>query len=164
MVPTHNPLAAYPPELIARVAEQAARDADLTADFLKGVGLDPHPGTTRPLPSDFLLELGAAMRLLAWEVNGLDLLDAGLPTARDAILQTFQGAVRRIHDPSSPAPTLCRTLFRITVERLAWAGPRDLHAEILLDIPDEDELVEAMARFLWDHREAPPADDGSEAS
>src|SRR3954451_8327325 len=85
MVPTDNPLAAYPPELIARVAEQAARDADLTAHFLKGVGLAPPAGTTRPLPSGFLLELGAALRLLAWEVDGLDLNESGLPTARDAI-------------------------------------------------------------------------------
>src|SRR4051794_12429450 len=163
MVPSDNPLAAFPPELVARVAEQAARDADLTAHFLNGVGLGPLPGTTRPLPSDLLLELGAAMRLLAWEVDGLELHESGLPTARDAILQAFQGAERRIHDPSSPAPGLCRSVFRITGERLAWVGPRDLHAEILLGIPDEDDLVEAMARFLWDHRDALRAGDGSEA-
>ena len=73
MVPTDNSLAAYPPELITGVAEQAARDADLTAHFLTAVGLAPAPGKVRRLPSEFLLELGAAMRLLAWEVDGLDL-------------------------------------------------------------------------------------------
>src|SRR5438067_10767074 len=105
MVPTHDSLAAYPPELIARIAEQAARDADLTAEFLKGVGLGPPPGTTRPLPSELLLELGAAMRLLAWEMDGLDLHGFGLPTARDAILRAFHDALRRIHDTSTPAPS-----------------------------------------------------------
>ncbi len=164
MVPTDNSLAAYPPELITRVAEQAARDADLTAHFLTAVGLAPPPGKVRRLPSEFLLELGAAMRLLAWEVEGLDLHESHLPSARDAILQSFRDSTRRMHDPASPAPCLGRSVFRLTVERLAWAGPRDLHAEILLDIPDEDALVEAMARFLWDRRAAPPADDGSEAS
>src|SRR3954453_10920536 len=87
MLPTENSLAAFPPELIARVAEQAARDADLAAEFLKGVGLNPPPGTTRALPSDLLLELGAAMRLLAWERDGLDMHDSGLPTSRAAILE-----------------------------------------------------------------------------
>src|SRR3954467_4937985 len=119
MVPTDNSLAAYPPELIARVAEQAARDADLTAYFLKAVGFIPPPGTTIFLPGEFLLELGAAMRLLAWEVDGLDLHEFGLPTARDAILQAFRDATRRIDDPSSPAPSLRRAVFRITVEHLA---------------------------------------------
>src|SRR3954453_197751 len=128
MVPTENSLAAFPPELIARVAEQAARDADLAAEFLKGVGLDPPPGTTRALPGDFLLELGAAMRLLAWERDGLELRDSGLPAPQAAILEAFQGAIRRIHDPSSPAPSLGRIVFRISVELLAWVGPRDLHA------------------------------------
>src|SRR3954462_9471169 len=83
MVPTENPLAAYPPELIDRVAEQAARDADLTAHFLKAVGLVPRADEAGPLPADLLLELGAAMRLLAWEVDGVDLQEPGLPTAKE---------------------------------------------------------------------------------
>jgi len=119
MVPTGNLLAAYPPELIARVAEQAARDADLTGYFLKGVGLAPPAGTNRLLPRDFLLELGAAMRLLAWEVEGLELHESGLPTAQDAILEVFQDATRRLHDPSAPAPSRAQAVFRLTVDRLA---------------------------------------------
>jgi len=164
MVPTGNLLAAYPPELIARVAEQAARDADLTADFLMVVGLSSPAGTNGLLPSDFLLQLGSAMRLLAWEVDWLDLHESGLPTAQDAILEVFQDATRRLHDPSAPAPSRAQAVFRLTVDRLAWVGPRDLHAEILLDFPDEETLVETMARFLWDQREAAHADDGSKAS
>ena len=104
MVPTDNSLAAYPPELITRVAEQAARDADLTAHFLKAVGLAPPPGTVRRLPSEFLLELGAAMRLLAWEVDGLDLHEPGLPTARDAILQVVPGRHSPHPRPLVPGP------------------------------------------------------------
>ena len=55
MVPSDNSLAAYPPELITRVTEQAARDADLTAHFLTAVGLASPPGKVRRLPSEFLL-------------------------------------------------------------------------------------------------------------
>ncbi len=161
MVPTDNPPTTYPPELIDRVAEQAARDADMTAGFLEAIGLTPPSGEARHLPGDFLLELGAAMRLLAWEVDGLDLHGAGLPTARDAILRVFRDATNRLRNQSFPIPSLGRDVFRISVERLAWVGPRDLHAEILLDVPDEDTLVEAMARFLWDRRAVASAGDGS---
>jgi hypothetical protein len=166
MVPTDNSLGAYPPELIARFAEQAAGDADMTIHFLGLVGLTPSPGETLELPRDFLLELGAAMRLLSWERDGLVVHESGLPTGRDAFLQAFSSLLDTIQDLSSPAPasSLHRDVFRVTFERLAWVGPRDLHAEIVLDLPDEDALVEAMARFLWDRRRAPVAEVGSEAS
>ena len=35
---------------------------------------------------------------------------------------------------------------------MAWAGPRCLEAEILLEAPDDDALVESLARFLWANR------------
>ena len=117
-----TPLAAFPPELIARVAEQAARDADLTAHFLTAVGLGPPPGRARPLPGDFLLELGAAMRLLAWEVDGLDLHESGLPAARDAILQAFRDAARRARRPSLPGP-VPRPVRLPHSPSSAWPGP-----------------------------------------
>ncbi len=163
MVSSDTTLAAFPPELIARVAEQAAGDADLVAHFLEELGLAPTPGTTRQLPGELLLDLGAAMRLLAWEVAGLELNEPGLPAAGDAILQAFRAAMRRKHEPSAPASALGRAVLRITAERLAWVGPRDLHAEILLDVPDEDELVEAMAHFLWERRGDGAVDQGGEA-
>jgi len=167
MVLTNSTLAPYPPELIERVADQAARDAHLTANLLDEAGLAPLPGGVRSFPAEFLLELGAAARLLAWESAGLELhRQAGLPAARDAIGMAFRDAARRLADPAAIAPgqPLSRAVFRLTLERLAWVGPRDLRAEILLDAPDEDALVEALARFLWDRRGAPPADDGSKAS
>jgi hypothetical protein len=164
MAPTDPsiPLATFPPELISRVAEQAAQDAELAAHTLKGVGLGPPPGGVRRLPPEFLLELGAACRLLAWEVGGLTLhREAGLPPARDAILRAFQDAAARKADPSAPAPgpSLIRAVFDLTVECLAWTGPAYLRAEVLLDTPDEDVLVDAMARFLWEHRHGPPANE-----
>jgi len=152
MVTNDNLYAAYPPELIDRVASLAERDAGLTAEFLGAVGLAPPPGEACRLPARVLLELGAAMRLLAWEEEGLDCRRAGLPIARDAILRVFREATDLLRDPSGPAPTLGRDVFGFTVDHLAWAGPKDLRAEILLDFPDEDALVEVMARFLWDNR------------
>jgi hypothetical protein len=145
--------------LITRLAEQAARDADLALDILTRVGLGPPPGEVRYLPATFLLELGAACRLLAWEVTGLTLhREAGLPSARDALRDAFWGAAALAADPSAPdpGPSLSRAVFALAVDRLAWAGPAYLRAEVILDSPDEDVMVEAMARFLWDHRRRPP--------
>jgi hypothetical protein len=166
MVLSVNPIAPYPPELIDRVAEMAASDADLAGHCLRTLGLAPTDGTVRSLPGDFLIEFGAAMRLIAWEVGGLNPVEFGLPTARDAILQALQYATRRILHPGSPAPApaLAPAVFRVVVERLAWAGPRDLDAEILLEVPDEDVLIEAMARFLWARRGAARADEGGNSS
>jgi len=159
MVPTEDPLASFPPEMIASVAEQAARDADLTAHFLQAAGFAPRPGKALRLPGSLLLGLGAAMRLLSWETQGLDLQGAGFPTAEDVILQIFEDATRRPLDPTSPS--LCRQVLRFGIERMAWAGPRELGAELLLEFPDEDALVEEMARFLWAHRASTPDQDGS---
>ena len=160
MVPTGNALAAYPPEILTRVAEQAAGEADMVAQFLDAVGIVSQDGEALRLPIVFLLELGAAMRLLTWEEAGLDLRGAGLPTSREAILRAFRDAASRPDGPAPPMTPLCRQVFGFGIERMAWAGPRELDAEILLDFPDEDALVEAMARFLWDRRAATPGYDG----
>lgn len=160
MVPTPPASAVCPPELIALVVEQATRDAELVCHILTSVGLAPPPGGVRCLPADFLRELGAAVRLLHWETAGLTIhLEAGLPAAGDAIRQVFRDAVGRLKDPSAPAPDLAlsRAVRRLTFDRLAWTGPADLRAEIVLDAPDEDVLVEAMARILWDRRHRPTA-------
>jgi len=162
MVAIDGPLETYPPELVARVAGQAARDADLTADFLRGVGLAPLVEAGR-LPAGLLLQLGAAMRLMAFEAEGLDPTRHGMPSAEEAILGAFRDATRRLDDPSTPPATVGRDVFLFSVARLAWAGPREMHAEVLLDVPDEDTLVEAMARFLWDRRmDVSPGEGGRE--
>ena len=60
MAPTDScaGLAAFPPELITHVVEQAVRDADLTAHILTRVGLGPPPGEVRHLPATFLSSSG----------------------------------------------------------------------------------------------------------
>src|SRR5437868_5648101 len=105
MVLINPALAAYPPELIERVADQAARDAQLAANILDEAGLAPSPGGVRSFPAEFLLELGAAARLLAWESAGLELhRQAGLPAAREALQMAFRDAARRLADPATIAP------------------------------------------------------------
>ena len=152
LIPESLDLSLLPPELIRSVAEDAASDADRAAFFLSEVGLALLPGQARRLPAHFLLDLGAAMRLLIWEQAGLTIhLEAGLPCAREATLQVFREALPEAGGSTS---WLAQAVFRLSVDRLAWSGRRDLDADILLDMPDEDALVEVMARFLWANRHA----------
>jgi hypothetical protein len=150
-----------PPELVRSVANEAARDAVRAASFLDAVGLTPPPGGVLQLPANFLLNLGAAMRLLAWEVAGVVVhLEAGLPPARDAIHRVFRETVRESGYGDCTSPWLSLAVLQLSVERFAWTALRDLRADILLDFPDEDALVEAMARFLWDRRHDLQSGDG----
>lgn len=159
--PTPHTVPAIPPELLADVAERADADADRVVLFLQALGLAPAPGQTRALPAAFLLDLGAALRLLAWEAAGLDVhRQAGLPAALDAIRRAFAEAPGYLlRDPTAPAPypPLFRAVLRLTADRLAWAGRRDLGADVVLGDPDEDALIEALAAFLWAHRRPTPA-------
>ena len=163
MVPITDPMAAFPPELIASVAERAAEDANLVAQFLGAADLIPPEGGNKRLPARVLLGLGAAMRLLTWEVGGLDLARLGLPAPDVAVLDALGVPENPTHGPRSPVPFLSSVVFRFGVERLAWCGPATLGAEVLLDDLDEDALVEVLARYLWDrrHRPATESEEGS---
>jgi hypothetical protein len=151
-------LDAYPLELIDRVVELAAEQADFAAGFLRRFGLLPPAGG---FSAEFLLELGAVGRMFFWEYDGLDHhRDAGLPSAGDALLGLVTWHRRPDRDPSAdPPPSLMHAVFVLSVEHLAWTGPRDLKAEVLLGFPDEDALVDAIARFLWENRRHWPDDE-----
>jgi len=162
MVPTSELLAVNPPELVARVIEQAVRDANRSADFMEYVGL--LLGKTRPLSLEFWLSLGAGMHLLEWEVDGVDVSGYGLPSAQDAIIQAFQDEANPVRRPDYIPLAIADAVFHVFVTQLAWSGPWFLHASIALDSPDEDELVEAMARHLWGRRKAVRHDHGGGSS
>src|SRR5262245_10583053 len=80
----------FPGEMVNAVAVDAARDAERVRRFLRLLGLDPAREKLRPIPREFLLHLGAALRLLAWEIKGFFFhREAGLPEARQAIDDAF---------------------------------------------------------------------------
>jgi hypothetical protein len=138
----------------AFAAECAEIDARRVGEFLRRHKIAPPPGESRKLPTAHLLDLAAALRLAGWEWAGLDIhRRAGLPPARDAICNVLLAPTR----PGSglverAVPTLYPAVLHLLIEHFAWSGLRDLGAEMILDTPDEDALVEAMARFLWAHR------------
>src|SRR4029077_16430138 len=95
-------LAPLPPELLAHVADQAIRDADRTASVLEAIGLHPPPEPGFTLSREFLLEFGAAVRLWAWECEGVDLRAHGLTDARTAAHQVLAEASACHLDPTLP--------------------------------------------------------------
>ena len=139
-----------PNDLVRFVADDAARDANRVAIFLDVLGLQACPSKPITLPAGFLLDLGAALRLLLWERNGLRVhRDAGLPSAHEAIVSTFKG----ITNPNSCAwGELSLRVLVLSVEHFAWSARFELEADILLDTPEEEAALDAMAQFLWDHR------------
>jgi len=150
-----------PPDLIRFVAAEATRDAERVVVFLDALDLVPAGGRL-DLPERVFLDLGAALRLVAWEHAGITLhTDAGLPPARAALHAIIAGAAAWPRTEYRPIPGLARAASRLAAEAFAWTGRRDLNADILLEDPDDDAFVEALAHFLWTHRATATPDRGT---
>lgn len=153
-------LSAYPPELIQFATAEAGRDADHVAAFLAAAGLAPRPGETRGFPPGVLLDLGAVVRLRRWEAAGFSVhVEAGLPTARTALDHVINTLVAAAANRAAlaTAGALARSVFEVAVIRFAWGARPILGTDIALDVDDEDALVEALAQFVWAHRNDSPA-------
>src|SRR5262249_48991571 len=141
-------------EMVSAVEADAGRDADRVAMFLDALGIRGTPDQPKPIPHKFLFHLGAALRLLAWEARGFTFhRAAGLPRARQAIRDAFNA----LGEPDADPTQLCLAALRFSVERLAWNGPRDLGADVVLDELTEDAALDALAEFLWTARHNQPA-------
>jgi hypothetical protein len=151
MAPTTRPITIdnLPTDLVAAVAAEAERDAIRVAQFLGHLSLQGTPDKPLSLPRGFLRSLGAALRLLSWEVQGFSFhRDAGLASAAEALGESFAS----LYDPDADTAAFCRAGLRLSVERLAWAGAPELGIDVAVDDADEDMVLEALADFLWAHR------------
>jgi hypothetical protein len=148
-----------PGTLIQAVARDAERDADNVGVFLDvflgRLGLRPPPAQLLQLPAAFLLDLGAALRLLLWEQAGLQVPTlAGLPPARQALhdvlrsLPLYATGARPLNAPA----TLASRVLAAFVDHFAWHGRAELDADLLLSAADEDAFLDALAEFLWARR------------
>jgi hypothetical protein len=141
----------YPAEQVRFAADGAAEEAEWVGAFLAVAGLAPPPGETRGFPPGVLLDLGGMVRLRAWEVAGLDMhRRAGLPTAREALEHIVGVLTAAAANPAelTRAGRLGRAVFGLRMSRFAWAGPTELRADVVLDDPDEDVLLEALVDLL----------------
>lgn len=145
----------FPTDLVRAVAAEAERDADAVGIFLNALGLHATPDRPIHLPAAFLLDLGAALRLLAWEQEGLHPQEvAGLPPARQALADVFLALK---HPPTQvesavAAGSLAYRVCQAFVDHFAWSGRDELDADVTLGEADEDAVLEALADFLWAHR------------
>lgn len=139
----------YPAEMVAAVEADAARDAERVGLFLRRLGLQHTPEKPLQLPAAFLLRLGDALRLLAWEAQGFFVhREAGLPEARQAIRDAFLS----LNETGSDSTELGVAILRLSIERFAWNALPELGADVVLDDAQEDALLEALADFLWAQR------------
>lgn len=156
---TINPRPPFPPLFFEALCEQMLSDVLDAADVLEGMGVPrcaSHlTGKASPvrLPREFLQGILIGVRLLRWERDGVTVhREAGLPSAEEHLVkvaQLFDGPELReyVTDLSERA----RMLF---YEHFAWSGGEDLHGEIGIVAEDDDEFLDRLANFIWDHRHA----------
>ena len=117
--------AAIPDELVEAMAREAARDAENVAVFLRELGFTPSDDRPVRLPAAFLLDLGAALRLLMWESSGLRVhQDSGLPGAERAIIDAFGHLDATAEVEALPPVELPRRVVALFADRFAWHGRR----------------------------------------
>lgn len=151
-------------KFIEAVIRQAHHQAELAAAILHASGYRPcrrqpnpehllpegHP--TRQRAECLLLNLGAAMQISAWERAGLrPELPGDLPTAEEAFQNLLPG-------DSVNAPVvseLSLKVFRTWLQRFSRSSRGALGTDIVLRgaAVCEDELLEALADLLWNHRQ-----------
>ena len=154
---TQSHIPELPAELVSAVTGEAYRDADRVNVFLKALGLVPRAGRQLQLPATFLLDLGAALRLMCWEQCGVCIhLHAGLPSARQALLEVLRSLTTEPDSSGTSTSALPYKVMLLFVERFAWNGWPKLGADVTLELAhaDEESLLEALADFLWEHRSA----------
>jgi hypothetical protein len=144
----------FPTDLVAAITDEAALDADRVGQFLQSCGLRVSPDRPIRLPSSFLMDLGAALRLLDWEQAGIRVhLDAGLPTAEQLLCDILESVTGVRSSPSTlPLGTLTCRVVALFAERFSWHGRKELAADVIVDEADEEDILETLADFLWKNR------------
>ena len=147
-----------PDFVINAVARNAEFRAELTAAFLNAAGLvgKSHDGHVRScgLSADALLELGFVLQLAYWELHGLrSHLPEELPRVGEAATSLAKRAAERASGGEfRRSEELSNQVFGVWWRRFAWNGRELLQADVVLGDIDEDQLIDVMAKFLWDHR------------
>ena len=106
------------------------------------------------LPTRFLLELAAVLRLAAWERQGFRRkLPDDLPTAEEAFADLLDRWTAQTPPSANDAdPPLLTQVVMTWFMCFAWNGWEELQVDVLLDADSERQLVEELADYLWKHR------------
>lgn len=149
----------YPPEQIHCAAICAAEDAARVVAFIDAAGLRDSANKPFPFPPQFLLDLGAAFRLLTWEQLGIRLPpELGLPCGRDALLELLHRRTNTIADSrvAEPFGRLARAVFEVSTTHFVWNAKIADQADVRMVSDDQEEpFLTALAKVLWNHRLLP---------
>ena len=78
-----------------------------------------------------------------------------MPTAEQAIIDAFDCLNASFEADDRCSLETPRRVVALFVDRFAWHGRHDLDTDVMLDDHiDEDALVDALAKLLWDARHA----------
>lgn len=135
------------------VVRNAERMADLTAAALNEMGLISSPPKVW-FSGTFLLELGAVLQIGLWERKGITApFEAGIPSYTEAAGTLAERAAKNpsefrttTHSPLSDA------VVQFWVDHFAWDGMQHMQADIIVGDIDEDQFIDLLATFLWEHR------------
>jgi hypothetical protein len=154
-------LPGYPEDMVEAVARDAEAMAVAVAAYLESRGVlpDRNQRAKAPveLPAEFLLELGAALRLAEWEKAGLRGTLRGLPAAQSALADVLRRAAEQPEEFGTSVaimPPLLMTVITMAINGLSWHGRAELNADVAIAVDDDDEadVLEILANLIWDHR------------
>lgn len=138
-------------QLIRAIYAAAVMDASRVARFLKWFR-QVCPNQPSALDADALLALAAVLRLMAWE-------DGGLTIHRDAGLPPWHEALAEVHGQGTGAAgtdlgrDLSLRVLKVIVRNFAWHDLNGCQPMIVLDVLNDDASLDALAEFLWNHRD-----------
>ena len=154
-------------KFIEAIIRNARYKAQLAAAFLEAQGFRPKKervcspsveaenSPTRMRAQGFLLNLGAALQLASWERAGLrSELPADLPTSSEAFQNLVPPQVLGSSDGAPVTPDLSMKVFKTWLQLFSRSSRATLNTDVLLPTKavSEDELLDALADFLWANR------------
>ncbi len=140
-------------QLVDAAVWRAEYLAHLTGTALQKMGIVADAQPIR-LPANLLLEFGAVLQLLMWELDGFTAhLDAGLPSYTDAFVELARKTEQNDWDSKTIATDgLSSEVFKLSLKEFSWDAPSLLGIEVQLKTDNEDKFVEQLAEFLWRNR------------
>jgi hypothetical protein len=140
-------------ELLTAVVQQAEFAATLVDHFLNSLGIRPTSERPTVFPHWFLLDLGAALQIVWWELNGVgSFIPEPLPAGMELVKEIFATA----DDPQrfltrEPNQELGILIMKIHLRYFART-PYPMRAALVLGRADDDVFIESLARYLWSTR------------
>lgn len=142
-------------ETLVAISEQAVHSAELVRRYLESLGLRSTPKSPIPFPRWFLLDLGTALQIACWELSGVAaFIPETLPSSIELIREIFEA----VEDPNTfvsrgPNKELGIRVMLVHLRYFAFR-PYPTRAPVVVGRPNEDNLLDALALYLWQTRKA----------